>query len=92
MRQLLAALAAIGRTVGRILLGIIFVVAALAFLGGEYSIAIDVKASPHWAHIGFLLLLLIAGASLLFPEWAKTFFGWLIELVRSARGGKGGDK
>jgi len=74
--------------IGRILLGVTLLVGALALLGVEMRIALDVKTSPHWAHIAMYVGLIIAAASILLPDWAKMFFGWLTALARGVRSGK----
>ncbi len=74
---------------GRILIGVVLLTVALVFLGVEMKIALDIKTPPHWSHLAFYIGLAIAAASILLPSWAKTFFGWLVDLVRSARSGKG---
>ncbi len=75
-------------TIGRILIGVTLLIAGLALLGVEMQIALDVKTSPHWIHLALYIGIVLAAASILLPEWAKTFFGWLVQLVKGARGGK----
>jgi len=77
-------------TFGRILIGVVLLVVALILLGVEMKIALDIKTPPHWSHLAFFVGLAIAAASILLPTWAKTFFAWLIDLVRGARGAKSG--
>ena len=74
---------------GRILIGVVLLVVSLVFLGVEMKIALDIKTPPHWSHLAFYIGLTIAAASILLPTWAKTFFGWLVDLVKGARGVKG---
>lgn len=75
-------------TIGRILIGITLLIAGLALLGVEMQIALDVKTSPHWVHLALYVGIVIAAASILLPEWAKAFFGWLTALARGVRSGK----
>ena len=63
-------------------------IVALVLLGVEMQIALDTKTSPHWVHLALNIGLILAAASILLPDWAKMFFGWLIALVKGARGGK----
>jgi len=87
-RAFLAGFRSASSVIGRILLGVTLLVGALALLGVEMRIALDVKTSPHWVHLALYIGIIIAAASILLPEWAKTFFGWLTALARGVRSGK----
>jgi hypothetical protein len=87
-RAFLAGFRAASAAIGRILLGVTLLIAGLALLGVEMRIALDVKTSPHWVHLALYIGIVIAAASILLPDWAKAFFGWLTALARGVRSGK----
>lgn len=87
-RAFIAGMQAAFKAVGRILIGITLLIAGLALLGVEMRIALDVKTSPHWIHLALYIGIVLAAASILLPDWAKAFFGWLTALARGVRSGK----